>query len=140
MAYSQIVPVRFQDVDYARVVFYPKLFDYCHRVFEDFFANEVGIPYSVMLSEMNVGFPTVHAEAEFSAPLRFGDTCRVVMGNKAVSQRSVTCGYRFYRGDSDVLCTTLTIVTAAVNMDTFQSTQVPDVVRTAMLKHRIHSL
>lgn len=135
MAYTQDLPVRFQDVDFARVVFYPKLFDYCHRVFEDFFAREVGIPYAQMLSVHKVGFPTVHAEADFSAPLRFGDTCHVVMGMKAMSQRSITCGYRFYRGASGVLCTTLTIVTAAVNMDTFTATEVPEGVRQAMGRH-----
>lgn len=135
MAYTTRIPVRFQDVDYARVVFYPKLFDYCHRAFEDFFRDEVGIPYSKMLSERKVGFPTVHAEADFSAPLRFGDVCRVVMGNKAISKKSITCGYRFYQGDSDLLCTTLTVVTAAVDMDLFKSVEVPDVVREAMLRH-----
>lgn len=137
MAYTHYIPVRFQDVDYARVVFYPKLFDYCHRTFEDFFKDEVRIPYSVMLSEMKVGFPTVHAEADFRAPLRFGDTCRVVMGLKAISKRSMTCAYQFFKGDTDELCTTLTIVTAAVNMDLFKPTEVPAVVVEALERHRL---
>src|SRR5262249_62204337 len=66
-------PVRFADVDYARVVYFPREIHWLHLVMEDFFREEVGIPYSEMLEKDRIGFPTVRLEMDFSSPLRFGD-------------------------------------------------------------------
>jgi 4-hydroxybenzoyl-CoA thioesterase len=135
MAYLQSIPVRFEHVDYARIVFYPRLFEYCHWTFEDFFAREVGVPYARMLGERKVGFPTVHAEADFKAPLRFGDVCEAELSTLRVSSKSITCQYRLLRDEGRVLCATLQVVTVAVDMDSFKPLEVPDDVRQAFLRH-----
>ncbi len=134
MAYEKTFLVRFQHVDFARVVYYPRFFDYCHQVFEDFFADEVGVPYAQMLTERKVGYPTVHAEADFEAPLRFGDTVRVVMEATRVSDRSVTCRYRFFNGATPT--GTCTVVTAPIDMDSFKGVALPLDVKAAFERHR----
>ena len=137
MAFERPLLVRFQDVDYARVVYYPNFFDYTHRVFEDFFEVEVACSYGAMLQQRKLGFPSVHAEADFKAPFRFGERGRVVMDVLRVSKRSITCRYRFFHEGSSDVHATVTVVNAVVSMDTFTGAALPDDVRAAFERHLV---
>ena len=135
MAFTKSIPVRFEDVDFARVVFFPRIFNYCHQVFEDFFGAAVGVSYAQMLQKRKIGYPSVHAEADFKHPLRFGDTARIVMETIKLSSKSITSRYRIYLGDSRTLCAEVEIVTVPIDMDSFKARQVPEDVRVAFLNH-----
>jgi 4-hydroxybenzoyl-CoA thioesterase len=128
-AFHRDILVRFPDVDFARVVYFPRYFDYCHRVFEDFFAAEVGVPYSEMLSTRSVGYPSVHVSADYQAPLRMGDTAQLEMTTQAIGAGSLTLRYRVVRAQT--LCATVETVCASVDMKTFTSVPLPDDVRAA---------
>jgi 4-hydroxybenzoyl-CoA thioesterase len=134
MPFVREIQVRFPDVDYARVVYYPRFFDFAHQVFEDFFAAEVGLPYARMLQERKVGYPSVHASADFVSPLRFGDLVRIEMTTDAVGEKSITSRYRF--SSQGAPCAELKIVTAPVDMETFKGIEVPDDVRAAFERIR----
>ncbi len=136
MAFAKRIKVRFDDVDFARVVYFPRLFGYCHQTFEDFFAEELGVPYAVMLQERKVGYPAVHAEADFQRPLRFGDVCRVELQTVKVGDSALTNRYRLFLGETRTLCAQVEIVTVAIDMADFTAKKVPDDVRKAFLKHR----
>lgn len=135
MAYVQRLIVRFNDVDYAQLVYYPKLFSYCHWVFEDFFQKEAGISYAELLTQRRVGFPVVNAKADFRAPFRFGDVCRVVMELLQIGRKSITTRYRLFQGDTEELGAEIEIVAVAIDMGTYRSVDVPDYVRQPLLKH-----
>lgn len=135
MAYTQRLTVRFEDVDFARVVYFPRLFAYCHNVFEDFFGVEAGLPYARMLQERKVGFPARHADADFKAPLRFGDVCRVVMETLSVGERSINTRFRLYLGESDRLCAEVKVTQVTINTDTFTAVPVPEDVKQLFHRH-----
>ncbi|MFT3838589.1 MAG: thioesterase family protein [Myxococcaceae bacterium] len=137
MAFERRIQIRFDEVDFARVVYYPRFFNYAHQVFEDFFAQEVGFTYAKMLQERKVGYPSVHCEADFRRPLRFGDVARIVMETVEVGTRSISCRYRFYVGDSTELCAELKVVCAGIEMDTFKGQPIPDDVKRAFEKHKV---
>jgi 4-hydroxybenzoyl-CoA thioesterase len=129
MPFVRELTVRFPDVDFARVVYYPRFFDYCHRVFEDFFAAEVGMPYARMLTERKLGYPSVHASADFSWPLRFGDTVHIEMTTEAIGKKSITSRYRM--STKATRCAELKVVTAVVDLERFVGVEVPADVRAA---------
>jgi 4-hydroxybenzoyl-CoA thioesterase len=137
VAFTRTFPVRFPDVDWARVVYFPRYFDFCHRTFEDFFAAEVGVPYARMLEERNVGFPSVHAEADYQQPLRFGDSARLTLEVLKVGNSSISCRYRVSRGEAEVLCATVQIVVAAIDIARFTRRELPDDVRAAFQRHLV---
>ncbi len=139
MAYVQRVKVRFDDVDFARIVYYPRLFVYCHRVFEDFFGNEAGISYSDILQKRRIGFPVVSAKADFKSPLHFGDTCRIVMETIHLGRRSLACRYLLYLGETEQLCAEIEVTTVAINMDDFTSVDFPDDFGLLFRKHLLSS-
>ena len=75
MTFRTILRIRFADEDHARIVYYPRFFHFFHTAFEDFFESE-GVPYRVCLDE-GVGWPAVHAEADYASPVRFGDDLEI---------------------------------------------------------------
>jgi len=137
MAFTHRFPVRFEDVDYARIVYYPRLFQYCHWTFEAFFPAEAGFTYAQLLSKRKVGFPTVHARADFLSPLRFGDECRAVLQTARLGTKSVTNVYRLYAGEAKAASAELEIVTVAINMDTFEAVELPEDLKAVFLKHLV---
>jgi 4-hydroxybenzoyl-CoA thioesterase len=137
MAFTHRFPVRFEDVDYARIVYYPRLFQYCHWTFEAFFPQEAGLTYAQLLEKRKIGFPTVHARADFLSPLRFGDECRAVLQTARLGSKSVTNVYRLYAGEAKSPSAELEIVTVAIDMDSFQAVELPEDLRAAFLKHLV---
>jgi 4-hydroxybenzoyl-CoA thioesterase len=128
MAYRTTIPVRFGDVDHAGIVYYPKYFIYFHEAFEDFF-NESGLPYHEVLDVRRVGFPTVHTETDFKAPLRYGDSLDLEVTVKRVGNKSATFHYVGYRHRDGVLACTADITVACVEMGTWKSQPFPDFLR-----------
>lgn len=135
MAFTHRLTVRFDDVDYAQIVYFPRLFSYCHWAFEDFFAHEAGSAYSELLLRRHVAFPTVHSQADFRTPFRFGDTCRVVMEAVKLGESSVTNQYRLHHGESKVVSAQIELVHVAVDLRTMKKVKMPEDIRQAFLNH-----
>jgi 4-hydroxybenzoyl-CoA thioesterase len=128
--FEKRVKVRFADIDQAGIVYYPKILHYCHTVMEDFFEERAGVPYPVLLKERRLGLPTVRVEADYRAPVRYGDDLRVVMTVERMGRSSVTFVFEAYRPDG-VLAASSKLVKACVNMDGFRATEIPDFMRAA---------
>ena len=84
--------VRFGDVDHAGIVYYPQFFIYFHEAFEDFFEHN-GHSYSELLNVRRLGFPTVHIEADYQAPLQYGDALDVEVSVPRVGDSSANFRY-----------------------------------------------
>lgn len=73
MSFVSRQQVRFGDVDAAGIVFYPRYFEMLNTGVEDFFAQEIGVPFAEMHMRRGLGVPTVSLAATFMAPSRLGD-------------------------------------------------------------------
>ncbi len=125
-SFTARLPVRFADIDWARVVYFARYFDFAHRCFEDFFNEHAKLPYASVLSERRLGFPIVHSEADFFGPLRLGDTARVVMEVERLTRRSVTSRFTLYRGESEEKVAVITLKQAAIDTADFKGVEFPD--------------
>jgi len=149
MAFETSLYIRFHHVDFARVVYFPKFFDYCHQVFEDFVQAEFGQSYLRLMEEERVGFPIVHAEADFKKPLRFGETVRVVLEVLSVGHASMRCRYTFFhpgekaaeagaagsKAPAKAVAAVVTLVGACVGMRGFEPTPLPERWRLMLSRH-----
>ncbi len=136
MAYRSRLKIRFGDEDHAGIVYYPRFFDYFHRVFEDFFAEEGGRTYQQVLDEDGYGWPSAHAEADFAEPLRFGDVLELELVVEHVGTKSATFAYRGTRvaDGKDIVRGKVTVVCVA--MGTLKAQPIPDFYRQLFLRHR----
>jgi len=126
MAFTSKLRVRFADIDWARVVYFARFFDFAHRTFEDFFNEHAKVTYAEVLAERKLGFPIVTSTAEFFAPLRLGDIARVEMEVLKLSKRSVTSRFTLYRDSNGERCAVIVLKQAAIDTSTFTGTELPD--------------
>ncbi len=125
MKFATELPVRFGDIDLARVVYYPRLFHYLHQAFEEWFAS-LGTPYPDLVLRENLGFPSVRVETEFLRPLRYGDTARVEIEIVEIGSKSLTLRYGLSRVPGGEACARAVVKTVAINHETFAPVPIPD--------------
>jgi 1,4-dihydroxy-2-naphthoyl-CoA hydrolase len=117
------VDVRFQDIDAAGIVFFARIFDYAHFAYERFLAN-CGFPLPAVLREKQFAAPLRHAEADYRAPLRYGDEVNIELSAAMVADSEITLGFRVVRGDGKV-CAVVQTVHTFVSPDDYQRRSVP---------------
>jgi 4-hydroxybenzoyl-CoA thioesterase len=125
LAFRTQIEVRFGDIDHAGIVYYPQFFIYFHEAFEDFF-NHNGFAYHRLLDQRKVGFPTVHIETDYKAPLRYGDSLDIELTVPKLSKRSAIFCYRGFRHQDGKVAVVANITCACVDLSHFKAIDVPD--------------
>jgi 4-hydroxybenzoyl-CoA thioesterase len=119
------IPVRFGDVDYAKIVYYPRFLHFCHVAMEEMFRGVIGIPYHDAIMKEKVGYPTVHVEADYRLPVGFGETLDMDVSVEHIGRRSVRFRYEGRRSSDGALAFTVHNVCAATQMDAWHSVPIP---------------
>ena len=125
-SYEVTLPVRFGQVDYAGIMFYPRFFENFHTVFEDMFSSKLGVPYMSILKERRIGFPTVRIETDFHKPFRFGEPMRLVLDVMKSGRSSITFRYRGYNGDATEPSVEAIGTVVVIDLDTFEALPIPE--------------
>lgn len=123
-AFSTVLQVRFGHVDPAGIAYFPRIYDYLHDVFEELWEEHVGQRYYHLLLERRIGFPLVHSEVDFEAPLRFGDRPVVSVTCVHLGRSSIGLRYRFTLGDQRLLEARMT--TVCTDLETMTPIPIPD--------------
>lgn len=120
MAFTSVQKIRFDDVDGAGIVYYPQFFRLCHAAFEDFFDTAAPVSYPELVRDRRLGFPTVHIDSLFKAPLAYGDVAVVELTVKDIGKTSLTFRYDIRRKRDGVLCFHAEIKTVLVDIDSLK--------------------
>jgi 1,4-dihydroxy-2-naphthoyl-CoA hydrolase len=122
--------VRFQDVDAAGIVFYPRVLEYFSDAFIAYLGHS-GARLADAVREKRWGAPLRHAEADYFKPLRYGDRIEVALVRAHVEECELTVGWRVARcSDGIVTCVGQT-VHVFVDMRDFRRCPIPDELRQA---------
>jgi 4-hydroxybenzoyl-CoA thioesterase len=131
-AYELTLPVRFGQVDYAGIMYYPRFFDNFHTVFEDMFGARLGVPYMSILQERRIGFPMVHIETDFRRPFRFGEPMRLRLSVTRIGRSSITFRYRGHAGDDSEASVEAVATVVTIDLDSFESIEIPADIRAVL--------
>ena len=131
MAFKSTWKISFGEIDYASIVYYPNFFDYFQRT-EEAFMEQIGFPYPYLIGELRLGFPIVHVEADFKRPVRYGDAIDIVLEVAQLGTRSVTFGFRVFKGRE--LCAEAKITHVTVDLDAFRAVSLPEDLRRRLEK------
>ena len=85
--------IRFQHIDYAGIVFYPRFLEMLNCLVEDWFEEALDRPLSKM-HETN-GIPTVDLKVQFKNPARLGEVLTKKLWVKNLGGASILCGFMF---------------------------------------------
>lgn len=129
--------VRFGDVDQARILYFPKFFHYYHVAFEDYFNIHLGLPYHLALHRDQVGFPTVHIDADFKRPFQYGDTMLVHVHIGRVGTKSADFHYRAFAANEPAPRAHAKLVIATFDMRTLRAIPIPEPYRAAFTANAV---
>ena len=127
-SYDTVLQVRFGHVDPAGIVYFPRIFDYLHDVFEELWEKHVGQRYYHLLLERKIGFPLVHSEVDFRRPLRFGDLPVVRVTCFRLGRSSL--GLRYLLKLDEEVCVEARMTTASVDLTKMEAIPIPPEFRT----------
>ena len=135
MSFAIEYPVRFQDVDAAGVLFFGRIYDYCHQAYEEFWASE-GIDRAHFFSGATYLVPIAHSEADYRTPVRHGEHIVVSLSVVRVGRASFTLRYRVTDRDGTLKASVAT-VHAFVDRATMKPIAIPPALRPILLKHLV---
>lgn len=123
---SEDRPIRFQDVDAAGTIYYARMFEYFGDVYLRLL-GEAGLDIPTSLARRESATPLAHAEAQYLAPLSFGDRVRVKIVLARAGKTSTSYAYRVEKGD--VVAAIGQTVHVWIDPKTFSPIAVPDSLR-----------
>ncbi|HTN84117.1 acyl-CoA thioesterase [Sorangium sp. So ce291] len=127
-------PIKFEDVDAASIVFFARFLNYAHEAMERFFAPLEG-GYAALILGRRIGLPAVRVEAEYAAPVRYGETLRIETSVVHLGRRSATFRYRMVRAHDGVLSAELRHTVVTTDLEQLASTPMPEDVRALLSAH-----
>lgn len=92
--FRQPLVVTWGDCDPAGIVYFPRFFEKFHEAMEQWFTDALAQPYDQLIMGRRLGVPSVHTEADFRAPCRFGERLVVELRVLALGRSSIELGYR----------------------------------------------
>jgi 4-hydroxybenzoyl-CoA thioesterase len=126
--------VRFEEIDAAGIVYFARFFTWCHDAMEAMLAPIDG-GYVGLLRKRKLGLPAVHAEADYVAPLRFGDDVRIEVLVEKLGQSSVGLRFDLTRMDDGTKVATVRHVVVMSDVTVVRSTPLPDDVRSTFARY-----
>ncbi|HZU85443.1 MAG TPA: thioesterase family protein [Polyangiaceae bacterium] len=130
--------VRFAEVDAAGLAYFAHFFGWCHDAMAAMLADLEG-GYRALVVDRKLGLPAVHVEADFSAPLRFGDEVRIATHVERVGRSSCTLRFELTRavdGRPPDAIATLRHVVALTDLHALRATPLPADVRALLEAHQ----
>lgn len=91
--FTKTEKIRFQHVDYAGIVFYPRFLEMLNCLVEDWFEEAFDRPFSKM--HQTNGIPTVDLKVQFKNPARLGEILTKKLWVKNLGSASILCGFQF---------------------------------------------
>lgn len=88
--------VEFSETDMAGIMHYSNFFRFMETA-EHAFYRSIGTSVVVVDADPPLGWPRVHAECDYFAPLRFEDLVEVHMLVKEKKTKAITYVFRFYK-------------------------------------------
>ncbi len=135
--YVHVHRVRFDEVDAAGIAYFARFFTWCHDTMEAMLAPLDG-GYVGLVAARRLGLPAVHIEADFAAPLRFGEAVRIVATVERIGTSSCTLRFDLTRGEAPPGPRVATIrhVVALTDLAAMRARPLPDDVRGVLERHR----
>ena len=127
--------VKFDNVDYARVLYFPRQIDFLIEALEEYCIRELNLSFRRMLDDDRIAMPTVHLDADYRVPLRFEEEAEVDLDIVRIGKKSIIFDYRVYRLPDQVLTCRARQVVVTVDYNTWLSIPVPPEYRAILEKH-----
>ncbi len=126
--------VRLEEVDAAGIVYFAHYFRFCHDAMAALLEGLEG-GYRSLIIDRRLGLPAVHAEADFAAPLRFGDEVRIAVAVERLGTSSVSLRFHLERSSDALHVATVRHVLVMSDLVALRSVPLASDVRALLEQH-----
>ncbi len=133
-AFTRKVPVRFSHCDPAGIVYFPHYFDMFNGLIEDWYGEELGYDYAVLILDGEYAFPFVHIECDFKVPSRMGDVIDLTLLVERIGRSSLGITIVCHFDGIERLRTRM--ITAMMSRNTGKPVPLPQTLRDAIESYR----
>lgn len=128
------VTIKFHQADPAGIMFFGHIFTLAHDTYEAFI-QACGFPWKDWFLDHKYLIPIRHTECDFLRPFRAGETYQIEAELVEFSSSSFITQYQFTQNEHKHA--TVKMVHTCLDQKTFQKTEIPDAVRSALSRfHR----
>ncbi|MEK0084674.1 acyl-CoA thioesterase [Benzoatithermus flavus] len=127
--------VRLADCDPVGVVYFPRYFDLFHGLIEDWFGQGLGLDYWRLLREDGLAFPVAHAEADYRASSRMGETLDLELRIERLGERSLTLRIDVSGAVDGAVRVKGRLVTVATDLASGRSVPIPEDLRAVFRRY-----
>lgn len=127
--------VRFDNVDYARVLYFPRQIDFFVEALEEFAHQKLGISFKRMLDVERISWPTVHIEVDYLAPLEYEQEAEVCVRVERIGEKSITFAYDVVRVADQAPTSRGRHIVAMLDMKSGRAIPVPPHLRAKLAPH-----
>ena len=129
---------RFHEVDRAGIIFFGRVFEYAHTAFEELLFTVFG-DWDQLFHKHSVGLPLVSAQSDFKIPLRQGEKLTIEVRVVHVGTRALTFRHDIV-DESGRVRATVRLTHAAVDLRTFKSVSLPQLLLDGLSAHHLIEL
>jgi 4-hydroxybenzoyl-CoA thioesterase len=126
--------IQFYHCDPAGIVYYPRFFDICSDVKEEFMM-QIGFPHHDTINRLRIGWPIVRLETDFKAVSRYGDQLDIDIQLWRLGASSIGLQYRFRGDDGERLLVKSVLV--YMSLDSHKPVTMSDEMRAAFAPYLI---
>lgn len=114
--------INFFDCDPAGIIFYSRLFDFCHSAYEQLIESfELNEDY---WDNPDYVVPIIHTECDYYKPLKYGDEIEIRLSVSNLKNSSFELTYNLLL--SEEKCATVKTVHVFVSREDWQKMNIPD--------------
>ena len=126
--------VRFNHVDAAGIVFYPRYYEMLNNVVEEWFEQKLGYDFRALNDDLGAGVPAVSINSEFPNACHLGDVLDFRLVVERLGNSSIYLDIQAEVNDLNCLSAQMTLIYVLSKTDSsIRSTPIPDNLRLAML-------
>lgn len=125
--------IKFNQCDPGGILYFAELFIMAHWIYEEMIQESV--PESNYFNHPQIAIPLIHAEADYSIPLKLHQDVTLKLSVDEIRTTSFQLVTEFYH-KSDNLCARVKTVHVCVNKKGFSKTDIPEDLKGALSKHQ----
>jgi 4-hydroxybenzoyl-CoA thioesterase len=114
-----------EDIDYARVIFYPRALYFVERGFGEWMIRQ-GTSWRELIVEQGLGFPTQSVQIDYVSPIRLHDRIEVHLGIEDLTRKGFRLTFKILRKEDQTVCCQGDIKRRFISQDAFKGIDLPD--------------
>lgn len=123
--------INFFDCDPAGIIFYSRLFDFCHSAYEQLIES-----FSISEDYWNNSHyvvPIIHTECDYYSPIKYGDEIEIILSVSELRNSSFELTYNIIKKDEK--CASVKTIHVFVDKEDWKKTNIPDEILIGLQKH-----